>query len=91
MRWMITRWARAIGRQHGHADDDLRQLVALAARWPKPMREVFTLRKVYGLRPCTIARLLTLSDQDVERWLISAALACAGLGPASHPGEPTAR
>jgi DNA-directed RNA polymerase specialized sigma24 family protein len=91
MRWVVTRLARAIGRQHDHAEDDLRQLVALAARWPKPMREVFTLRKVYGLRPCTIARMLTLSHQDVEHWLISAALACADLGPASHPGEPTAR
>jgi hypothetical protein len=75
------------------ADDDVRQLVALATDWPAPMRQVFTLRKVYGLCPSIIARRLSLPDEDVERHLIAAALACASLRtvPATSPSgeQPT--
>jgi DNA-directed RNA polymerase specialized sigma24 family protein len=57
--------------------DELRRLIALAARFPAPQRQVFTLRKVYGLRPGAIAQALALTDAEVERHLIAAALACA--------------
>jgi DNA-directed RNA polymerase specialized sigma24 family protein len=56
--------------------DDVQYLIARVADWPTPMRQVFTLRKVYGLRPRTIARTLGLSEHEVERCLIAAALAC---------------
>ena len=73
-----------VNRRAGHglgedADpDDVQHLIARVADWPTPMREVFTLRKVYGLRPRTIARTLGLSEHEVERCLIAAALACSG-------------
>jgi len=56
------------------------ELVALArsvAKWPTAQRRVFTLRKVYRLRPGDIALRLGLTDADVERHLIAAALACS--------------
>jgi hypothetical protein len=56
---------------------DLRRLTALAAAFPAPQRQVFTLRKVYGLRPGDIASALGLTEPEVERCLIAAALACA--------------
>jgi DNA-directed RNA polymerase specialized sigma24 family protein len=57
--------------------NELRRLVALAACFPMPQRHVFTLRKVYGLRPSDIAQVLNLTEHDIERHLIAAALACA--------------
>ena len=68
--------------------DDVQRLIARVANWPTPMRQVFTLRKVYGLRPRTIARTLGLSDADVERHLVDAALACSGLRPARCAESP---
>jgi hypothetical protein len=65
--------------------DDVQHLIARVAGWPTPMRQVFTLRKVYGLRPRTIARTLGLSEHEVERCLIAAALACS-----RHFAEPNA-
>jgi DNA-directed RNA polymerase specialized sigma24 family protein len=77
-------------------DDDLRRLSRLVADWPTPMRRVFTLRKVYGLRPGDIARRLNLTDAEVEQHLIAAARACARVhGDRSsdatgdpHPADP---
>jgi methylmalonyl-CoA mutase cobalamin-binding subunit len=37
---------------------------------------------VYGLHPRSVARKLGLSEHEVERYLIAAALACAGCGAA---------
>jgi hypothetical protein len=56
--------------------DDIRELIAWVGLWPESMRRVFTLRKVYALHPRAIARLLQLSDAEVERHLIAAAQAC---------------
>ena len=62
--------------------EDLRALAQAVAGWPTSMRQVFTLRKVYGLAPPEIARRLGLTELDVERHLVAAALACAaGCGP----------
>jgi DNA-directed RNA polymerase specialized sigma24 family protein len=96
MHWIAARWARAIGSRVGRAgnhasledSDDLCRLVALAAGFPTPMRQVFTLRKVYDYPQCDIARMLGLSKQDVESDLIAAALACAHLFLAPHPDDP---
>ena len=55
----------------------LRQLHARIAAWPKPVRQVFTLRKVYEFSPPEIVRALGLSDLEVETHLIAAARACA--------------
>jgi DNA-directed RNA polymerase specialized sigma24 family protein len=57
--------------------DELRRLIAVAARFPAPQRQVFTLRKVYGLHAGAIAQALNLSEAEVERCLIAATLACA--------------
>jgi DNA-directed RNA polymerase specialized sigma24 family protein len=96
MRWITTRWAHAIGSRVGLArnnasledGDDLYRLVALAAGFPTPMRQVFTLRKVYDYPPCDIARMLGRSKEDVESDLVAAALACAHLFLAPHPDDP---
>jgi DNA-directed RNA polymerase specialized sigma24 family protein len=66
--------------------DELRALAQQVAQWPTSMRQVFTLRKVYGLRPGDIARRLGLTELDVEQQLIQAALACAGCEPAARTG-----
>ena len=64
-------------------------LMRSVATWPTAQRQVFTLRKVYGLRPCDIARTLGLSAAEVERHLIAAALACGRhLASARDCGEP---
>jgi hypothetical protein len=60
-------------------------VIALVAGWPDRMRQVFTLRKVYGLHPRSVARRLGLSDAEVERYLIAAALACAAHGSFKEP------
>ena len=84
------------------------ELVALArsvATWPTDQRRVFTLHKVYGLRPGDIARRLGLTESDVEQALVQAALACSwalqatlatvprvsGELPPAGPAEPDAR
>jgi DNA-directed RNA polymerase specialized sigma24 family protein len=50
--------------------------MGVAAGLPETTRRVLTLRKVYGLRPGAIAARLALTDAEVERHLIAAALAC---------------
>jgi DNA-directed RNA polymerase specialized sigma24 family protein len=78
-------------------DHELRRLRLQIAAWPEQMRQVFTLRKVYRLHPRSVARRLCLSEQEVERYLIAAALACAGVSdqhllpePAADSSDPTA-
>jgi DNA-directed RNA polymerase specialized sigma24 family protein len=66
---------RAALRAARPSDDDLQRLSRLAATWPATQRQVFTLRKVYGMRPPDIARRLGLTDAAVDRHLIAAALA----------------
>jgi DNA-directed RNA polymerase specialized sigma24 family protein len=78
--WLAV-WVRWV------ADAELRHLVARVATWPAPMRQVFTLRKVYGLAPPQIARRLGLTDAQVERHLIAAALAVSGLDSAPDPSS----
>jgi DNA-directed RNA polymerase specialized sigma24 family protein len=56
--------------------DEIRRLVTLAATFPTPLRRIFTLRKVYGHPPHQIARELNLTEREVQRCLIAAALAC---------------
>ena len=96
MRWIATRWAYAIGSRVGRArnnasfddGDDLCRLVALAAGFPTPIRQVFALRKVYDYPPCDIARTLGRSTEDVESDLVAAVLACARLFLDADPGDP---
>jgi DNA-directed RNA polymerase specialized sigma24 family protein len=78
----MTRVGNSVGRDVGDAD-----LIALVAGWPTRMRQVFTLRKVYDLPPSDIARRLGLSDGEVERCLIAAALACAHHDFDGHPTD----
>jgi hypothetical protein len=40
------------------------------------MRRVFTFRKIYEMAPPDIVRTLGLTEAEVERYLIAAALAC---------------
>jgi DNA-directed RNA polymerase specialized sigma24 family protein len=83
-------WSAAVGlrvevtceRHVAGTDRELRRLRLQIAAWPERMRQVFTLRKVYGLHPRSIARRLGLSEHEVEQDLIGAALACAGCGAA---------
>jgi DNA-directed RNA polymerase specialized sigma24 family protein len=70
--------------------EELRRLIALAATFPAPMRQVFTLRKVYDHPVGHIARALSLSERDVEQYLIAAALACARHLFDSAPSRPEA-
>jgi len=72
----------------GADPDDVQRLIARVADWPTPMRQVFTLRKVYGLHPRSIARRLGLSDAEVERALIAAALACAAHRSVEEAAQP---
>src|SRR6202043_2586233 len=81
MRWQVRLWvdvrgagspARIRANGVGRAD---RRLIARVAAWPPRMRQVFTLRKVYEQSPPDIARRLGLSEAEVERCLIAAALA----------------
>jgi Sigma-70, region 4 len=75
---------------------DLTRLTAGVATLPAVTRQVFTLRKVYGLRAAEIAHALELSDAAVEQHLITAARACARalFDPSAsdseiRPGDPT--
>jgi DNA-directed RNA polymerase specialized sigma24 family protein len=61
--------------------DEMRALARQVADWPTTQRRVFTLRKVYGLRPGEIAHRLGLTNAEVETHLIAAALAVSGLDP----------
>jgi DNA-directed RNA polymerase specialized sigma24 family protein len=67
--------------------DEMRALAHQVAGWPTTQRRVFTLRKVYGLRPGDIARRLGLTELEVEKQLIQAALACAA-GCVEAPAAP---
>jgi hypothetical protein len=64
------------------------ELRAQVATWLATTRQVFTLRKVYGLLPGTNAHELGLSAQEVEHHLIEAALACAHYFADLHQGTP---
>ena len=68
--------------------EELQRVIDLVADWPTPMRQVFTLRKVYECTAREIARALDLSDHEVEQCLIAAALACAAHG--TFPDPPSA-
>src|SRR5579864_1522526 len=80
LRMQVTRTPRSAPTVPQDSGDA--RLIALVATWPTQMRQVFTLRKVYRLHPRSIARRLALSQLEVERCLIAAALACAGCGAA---------
>jgi hypothetical protein len=87
---MVGKLTGRAGNNVGRADRQHRadreaDLIARVAGWPATMRQVFTLRKVYGQSPDEIARTLNLSASAVEQHLIAAVLACAGLRPAGLP------
>jgi DNA-directed RNA polymerase specialized sigma24 family protein len=75
MRWPLFGLRFALTRARTRRSE-LLELAVRSTGWPDAQRQVFTLRKVYGLRPRAIARRLHLSDADVERHLIAAARAC---------------
>jgi hypothetical protein len=85
--------ARIVGKLTGRAGNNVgradRRVRALVAGWPTAMRQVFTLRKVYEQSPAEIARTLGLSESDVERHRVQAALACGGCrGQRRHVHDP---
>lgn len=59
--------------------EELTRLVEGAARLPGPVRQVYTLRKVYGLSIEEIARKLRMSEQTVEQHLVEAVRQCANI------------
>ena len=70
--------------------DELRLLADIVAQLPERLRQVFTLRKVYGLSHKQIADCLELSVSTVEKHLAKSLRICAD-ELARHPRAETAK
>jgi DNA-directed RNA polymerase specialized sigma24 family protein len=71
----------------GQVNAEDHTLRAMAAGLPDDVRRVLTLRKVYDMTPAAIQQQLAMSAAEVERCLITAALAF-GAAPGSSSEAP---
>ena len=72
------KWVRAgVHFLAGEPREDMRGVIAIVRSMPDEMRQVFTLRKVYGFEQSEIARCLGMSESAVAENLVQAALRIA--------------